>query len=196
MSAGIGLLAVLALAAHAIETPVVEGVAVTQRIDTYVVTGITSRRLLEEMDAVARAEPETGARTYGRTDYAIKWSYTSRSRPGGRCAVDQAQVKLEIGIRLPEWQPASEPREALQAQWQAFHDALTGHELRHRELAMRAARQMRDMLSVLVAPTCEALEGEASRQASVIMAQAEQANRAYDRETEHGRTEGAWWRAN
>lgn len=195
MMGGTEFLAMLALVANAIETPVVEGVAVTQVVETYPVTGITSRRLLDELNANARVDEADGSRTYGVADVAVNWSYTYKTRAGAPCAIDTAQVKLDIKIRLPDWQPASAPPVTLGAQWQNFHDSLTRHELKHREFGVEAARQVRETLARLKAPTCDAVNAEADRRTALIMKRMSEINHAYDLETDHGRTEGAFWHA-
>lgn len=195
MMGGTEFLAVLMLAASAIETPVVEGVAVTQVVETYPVTGTTSRRLLDELNTNARVDESDGSRTYGLADVAVNWSYTYKTRAGAPCVVDTAQVKLDIKIRLPDWQPARAPSAALGAQWHAFHDALTRHELKHREFGVEAARQVHETLAGLTAPTCDAVNAVADRQTGLIMERMSEMSRAYDLETDHGRTEGAFWHA-
>jgi predicted secreted Zn-dependent protease len=195
MMGGTEFLAVLVLVASAIETPVVEGVAVTQVVETYPVTGTTSRRLLDELNKNALVDEADGSRTYGRADVAVNWSYTYRTRSGVPCAVDSTQVKLDIKIRLPDWQPARTPSTAIGAQWQTFHDALTRHEVNHRGFGVEAARQIRETLAQLTAPTCDEVNAEADRQTGLIMKRMSEMNRAYDRETDHGRTEGAFWHA-
>lgn len=194
MTVGIGFLAVLALAAAAIDTSVVEGVNVQQKVETYPVTGNTARQLLDAMNARARPDPVSGKPTYGRTDSHVSWRYRTESRDGRRCKLRSADVKLAIVITLPQWEPAGAPP-ALQAKWQDFHAALTAHELQHRALALQAAREIRDMLKDLPAADCKALNAEVERLAAPVMQRLADASRDYDVDTQHGRSEGAFWQA-
>lgn len=192
---GSGLALALALVAAGIETPVVEGVVVTQSVRPYLVTGGTSRRLLEEMNALGPVSPGTGRRNFGQADTQVAWTYTFRARDGRRCQIDRSQVKLHIRITLPQWQPAGEPTGALREQWDAFHAALTRHELGHRAFGIAAAEQIRQALDQLPPTDCQDIESQIERATSPIMQRMSDANRTYDADTGHGRTEGAFWQA-
>lgn len=191
---GTALTTLSMLVAGTLDAPVVEGVAVTQTIESYTVDGVTSRSLLKALNANARVSQSSGALTYGSASVHVKWSYTYRERASA-CRVDTANVSLEITLRMPEWQPQREPPRALQAKWQAFHDALTQHELRHRQFGVEAARAIRGVFDGLSAPSCDALHASVDRKTGEVMATLTQVNRDYDLETSHGRTEGAWWQA-
>jgi predicted secreted Zn-dependent protease len=189
------LASLLMLAVGTLDAPIVEGVAVTQTMETYTVSGVTSRSLLRELDANARVSETSGAKTYGSASVYVNWSYNYREQASS-CRIDKAKVSLDITLRMPQWQPEREPSQALKAQWQVFHDALTLHELRHRAFGVDAARKIKVALDALSAPSCDALNAEVDRRTGQVMENLSQANRMYDAETSHGRTEGAWWQAN
>ena len=189
------LTSMLMLAMGTLDAPIVEGVAVTQSMETYTVSGVTSRSLLRELDANARVSETSGKKTYGSASVYVNWSYNYRERASS-CRIDTAKVSLDITLRMPQWQPEREPSQELKAQWQAFHDALTLHELRHRAFGADAARAIKVALDALSAPSCDALNAEVDRKTGQVMENLSQANRIYDAETSHGRTEGAWWHAN
>lgn len=195
MPTAIDLLSMLVLATGAIETPAVEGVVVTQVVETYPVVGTTSRQLLDGLNARARVDPASGQPTYGYTHTHLRWSYTTNTRDGRRCAIGKVDVELDVRISLPDWQPVGEPPAALREQWEGFHAALTAHELQHRAFEMLAADGLREAIEAIPSGACDGIDAEVARRTGLVMQQLAASNRGYDADTGHGRTEGAIWYA-
>lgn len=184
-----------AVASATIDTPVIEGVQVNQTVEHYTVSGVTSRRLLEEMRALGPHQGASGRRSFGHTWAELSWSFGTTSDSSGECTINDVQLNLDITIRLPDWQPERPPGRALAAQWQAFSTALRHHELQHRAYAIDAAEAIRDGLAELPATPCDDIEARARQATTAIMTRMSENNRAYDVRTEHGRSEGAYWMA-
>ena len=187
------LLFLLVLATGTLDTPAVAGVTVTQAVETYPVAAATSRQLLDGMNAQARVDPVSGKPAYGYTYTHLRWSYATVTRDGTRCAIDKVDVGLDVRISLPDWQPVGTPPAALRERWRAFHAALTAHELQHRAFGMQAARGIREAIEGIPAGACAGIDAEVTRRTGRVMQQLADANRGYDIETDHGRTEGAVW---
>lgn len=58
------------------------------------------------------------------------------------CRLSAFQVRLEIDLTLPDWQPAHPPAQRDEALWRALQERLQAHEHRHREHAEAAARRL------------------------------------------------------
>lgn len=191
MLSTIGL--ILALAASSMDTPAIDGIEITQAVERYMVTGTTGRELLDEMQTLGPLDPDTGRRNFGYTHAQLKWAYGFSPAGGGKCGLENVQVALDITITLPDWKPTREPGRELEAQWRAFSDALTGHELQHRTLAIDTAKAVRAVLEGMPSMSCSEVKARISGATAPIMKQMSENNRAYDARTEHGRTEGAYW---
>lgn len=183
----------LIAASGAIETPVVEGLDIVQTLHHYTVTAVESRALSEQMEALGPDDPKWDGRSFGYTLGEVGVSINYVETGGGECKLTDTAVRLDVKITLPDWQPSAEPSRRLEVQWQAFYAALTGHELQHRENLITGARNVRSTLVNLPAMPCGEVEARVNAATAPIVDAMNEANRAYDARTEHGRTEGAWW---
>jgi predicted secreted Zn-dependent protease len=188
-------LALLLAGAPVIDTPVVDGVEITQALEHYPVTGNNARQILDALFASAPVASSEGRQSLGHTYTDLAWRYEMASVGEGRCRIEDVSVSLDIRIRLPEWQPARKPGKRLAEQWQAFIEGLTGHELQHRALALDAASAVRSVLLDLPEMPCKDARSATDRATRPIMQRLAADNRAYDARTQHGRTEGAYWLA-
>ena len=151
-------LALLLAGAPVIDTPVVDGVEITQALEHYPVTGNNARQILDALFASAPVASSEGRQSLGHTYTDLAWRYEM-------------------------------------AQWQAFIEGLTGHELQHRALALDAASAVRSVLLDLPEMPCKDARSATDRATRPIMQRLAADNRAYDARTQHGRTEGAYWLA-
>ena len=127
----------------------------------------------------------------GMTQQEWNWEYrltgTAKS-----CALQSFTVSVETTITMPRWTPPANAAPKLRDQWTTYYNALLFHEDGHRKIGLTAMRRLLQQAQTLPpAPTCPALRATLDNAAKQASAWAEQENIAYDRETQHGLTQGA-----
>jgi predicted secreted Zn-dependent protease len=133
-----------------------------------------------------------GERFFARTEWTINAEYVWAERDTG-CTVEDPVVRVAITITMPRWRaPRGAPPE-LQGAWNRFERALEGHEQNHARLATEAAEAVRWELATLRFPHCTNAETRARQRVAAIIETYNERNRLYDRQTQHGVTEGAVW---
>ena len=158
--------------------------------ETYAVGGQTPQSVLASM---AAAGPRVdGDVFFGLTVAEIGLRYEPSAAADG-CVLTHVEVDLELTITLPEWTPAPPVDPALVRDWGRFRRALAAHEGRHRAVAETGAEAMAQALAGLRRESCAATEAEAGRRLARLELEVAQAQRRYDAETDHGRSEGAHW---
>jgi predicted secreted Zn-dependent protease len=93
-------------------------------------------------------------------------------------------------ITLPRWTPPSDAPAALVAQWKQFLAALETHEIGHKDISGRAARDVLTAIRRLDA-MCSSFNVEATRVTDGIVARLRVEQASYDARTRHGATQGA-----
>jgi predicted secreted Zn-dependent protease len=166
------------------------GVRTTVDVHYYDVAGRSERDLLVAMQ---RSGPQwAGRRFFGLTNTALQYGYR-HATDARSCRPLEVSILVEVTVTLPRWdRPAGTPY-ALDRDWRGFERALRGHEDGHRRLAEQEAATLDRELGVLRAPTCADLDAAANRLADAVRARFAARHHAYDRETEHGRSQGAAW---
>lgn len=145
-------------------------------------------------DAFAASSPITatgasGRRFHGYTDWHIKWNWRHRSEADGRCRITSVNVALTGSILLPRLSGGTSVR---QAAFDRYLTALREHEDGHRRIAQEAARDIeRALLMLPEYSDCRQLEAEANARARARLDAHLEREKAYDRDTGHGRTQGA-----
>lgn len=174
-------------AARARSRPVVRTRVVSE---SYPVEGATAAEVLSSM--TARGPRSDGETFFGLTVAEIGLRYHTAALAGG-CALTDVEVDLSLTVTLPDWAPGPSADPALVGSWGRFRRALAAHEGRHREIAEAGAQSMAGALGGLRRDSCPAVEAEAHRRLTRLEGDLAAAQRRYDAETDHGRTEGAVW---
>ena len=170
--------------------PSTSGVRTTLATETYAVQGTTEDGLLSSM--AAQAPRPDGEVFFGLTTAEIGLRFRPTPVSGG-CLLRDVEIDLALTVTLPEWVPPAQSDPALVRDWGRFRRALAGHEGRHREIAEDGAERMLRALDGLRRQSCEVANDEAQRRLERLEIEVEAAQRRYDSETGHGRTEGAVW---
>lgn len=157
----------------------------------YEVSGATAAEILAGMRAGSRiVDGDTAfAWTETRTDYT-----TVTVRRDGVCRVEDLSVRLRLEVTLPEWTDAPAASHDLRQRWNRYIRALRIHEDGHVRRARQGGRMLMEALAGLEAPDCERLNDLVRREAERMMGRIRDLQRDYDRDTGHGRTQGASWR--
>ena len=133
---------------------------------------------------------EGGRILHGRTDWHISWRFRWTEGPNGMCRISQVTTKLAVTVTLP-----SSTDHALtdSSEFQRYVAALKRHELGHVEIARKAAAAIdAGILSLPQSNSCAAVEADANDYGHRELGSANQRDIEYDRDTDHGRTQGAW----
>jgi predicted secreted Zn-dependent protease len=172
--------------------------AVVQVIDNrvrYEIEGITADELAAQIKALGPTDPENPGGSfagYSRTRFA--WD-VDESVPLGadreRCLIESVDIYLDVWITLPRWEPPGPASQTLIAEWDRYLERLRVHEVGHKEIAVRLANEAARVTKGLIGP-CGVVHGTADDRIAKIVASEDGLQRAYDRSTRHGITQGAY----
>lgn len=127
---------------------------------------------------------------HSATAWNIEWQVRPAPTSDGRCAVAEVQVELRGEMMLPRLLAGDA---AQRLRFESYLERLREHELGHFEIGRDAARQLEQKFQALPpAPSCGELHSSARDAGARLLARYEAMGDAYDRQTQHGRTQGAW----
>jgi predicted secreted Zn-dependent protease len=119
------------------------------------------------------------------TTWNVHWSVTTCSSPAW-------SVSLDVGYRLPKWDPPATTSAVLVSQWQSYRNALECHEYGHGKLGLDCAQRVYDALLALPGNSdCSALSSSANSVFDLVLADCRARELKYDADTNHGATMGA-----
>lgn len=124
---------------------------------------------------------------HGYTSWRVNWTYKWRYDDSS-CWITEVTVNATGAITLPELS-TSDAR--AQARFDTYLEALTEHELGHFAFAQNSAQEVDDGIQGMERTTCDELEADANELGEAIVAAAIAEEKQYDRDTEHGKTQGA-----
>jgi predicted secreted Zn-dependent protease len=176
----------LAIAALAATSPIIR---VSEEF--YDIRGSTAQALSLEMRRLGPSS-EAGQRHSAYTAWNINWRFHPESR-GPACMASWVEVKAEIVITLPRWDPPPEASRELRWQWDTYLAALRAHEEGHRDLAVAAGQQVHIRISGFLTASCQDFGRLVRREAHRILDQLRADDRRYDEETRSGARQGAVW---
>ncbi|MBF0531316.1 MAG: DUF922 domain-containing Zn-dependent protease [Deltaproteobacteria bacterium] len=160
---------------------------ITEQTQYYSIQGLTSNDLYTEM----RQHGPDGFSA--NTSWKIRDHYKTRV-DGSGCAIPPVTVSVNITYTMPEWVNKSQASPALQKRWDQYLNRLTVHENGHRDIAVKNAHLIDQKLFGLKASSCGALEDRSKRIADEIFDKTKNENAEYDRVTQHGRTQSAYFK--
>lgn len=132
---------------------------------------------------------ENGKSYLGHTTWTVKWDMDWTQLGNGQCAINRVRTHLHSVVTLPQ-AVLSDAQE--QSRFDTFLAALRAHELDHVSFARDAAREIDQRIQRLPPmPSCDQLETAANELGQMQLSEARQRDLAYDRETGHGKTQGA-----
>ncbi len=113
------------------------GVKVSEKIETYRITGDSGEALMRAMD---RSGPRHGflfARAIAQTRYSVAWDIAYKADDEKLCKVTTANVKLSVSYRFPEL--AGKPTASMTRSWTNFMTGVRKHEKMHGRIARQMA---------------------------------------------------------
>jgi predicted secreted Zn-dependent protease len=132
-----------------------------------------------------------GAQVYhSATAWTLDWKVRPAPTVDGRCRSAEVSVELHGEMVLPRLLGGDR---AQQERFESYLSRLREHELGHFEIGREAARQLEKQLYALApARSCSELQSAARHEGARLLPKYEAMGDAYDRQTQHGRTQGAW----
>jgi len=165
-------------------------VEVTVEVETYEVRGESAMELAEQMEDKGPRGSE-GEAFDAYTTWWFSWPYTPVETDEG-CEADRVSVTLKLTYEMPQATADQAWDSALTRKWRKFTGALWSHELGHGDLALARAEDLQKHIATLPAEAdCDALRQVVGTLGDQAMETHNAAQRAYDDETSHGRTQGA-----
>lgn len=164
---------------------------VTEKLSysTYTVEHKAGQSMLQVLN-LASPIREGGQVFHGFTKWNVRWTLQWHFDARGECQITGHVTALTGVITLPElFSPDAQARQT----FSTYIAALRQHEMGHYQIAQLAARRIDEGLQALpMMPSCEELSRKANQLGTRLVEQARQDGFDYDRQTEHGRTQGAW----
>jgi predicted secreted Zn-dependent protease len=159
----------------------------------YHIGGATDDEIDEQMLALGPVDPLGGHHWYALTEPLFDWSYPCRCDDAG-CVTGPPTITLTLSYTLPLWQPPADVSDALVEQWEAFADALLEHERGHGALAAECAWALGEAFVALPPlSTCTQVDQAVATTGEVVFFTCREAQRRYEAETGHGRSQGVIW---
>jgi len=154
----------------------------------YPVHARADQTLREALNAATPITSE-GKRFHGYTHWNVRWNFWWLEDGKGRCRITRVATQLTTRIQMPELRRSTATQEA---QFQRYQRALYAHEQGHVQFGRQAAQAVDQGIAALPeAPDCATLERQANALGHRLLAEQVAAEKAYDRSTGHGATQGA-----
>ncbi|MGQ0510078.1 MAG: DUF922 domain-containing protein [Betaproteobacteria bacterium] len=130
---------------------------------------------------------------HGRADWKLSYRYQTRMAAGG-CGVSSLTTDLDLQMILPRWSPPAGVKGDLVSRWERYMAALRLHEEGHLDHGRGAEKEFIALATAMTASDCASLDRALRDRFSKLIADYQARDRDYDKRTEHGRTQGAWFR--
>lgn len=149
----------------------------------------TSKSQLLQAANQASTIRSNGEVFHGYTQWNISWNFRWQNA-GNRCRMVKVNTKLVIEYTMPKlFSKDSE----VKGVWNKWYPNLLKHEKRHGELAKQAAAKINTQLANIKSrANCTLLSSDANKLGNSILDELRKNNERYDKQTNHGQTEGTW----
>lgn len=173
--------------------PLPPGVEAPTTVTYYDVTGASPSAIWASIVERAPVRDASGAFEHaGYTRWRVDWTYRYTPSPDG-CIATDVRVVAPIETLLPRWTPTAAADDVLRAAWDRFDRQLRLHEAGHAAYVSITAVRIHDALRAVRTPTCVAFEATADAVGHAALDGLRAENAAYDRATDHGRIQDAYW---
>ena len=155
------------------------------------VHGSSVKALRRDMSAKAiKGDPDGG--TYdANTAWYDHWNYKTWST-NYDCRIIAVKTSVDVTFKFPKWSPSPNAPLELKNEWNRYMKCLHTHEDGHKAHAVKAAQEIeRALMAMGPQVNCDVLNSEANALGKSIIARYNQEDVDYDRQTQHGKTQGA-----
>lgn len=149
---------------------------------SYRVRGSTVQALADDID---RVRGKWAARAKWRTFWRFSWE-----GGGPTCRVTRGDVEVKASIIMPKWKRPRDADPSVVARWDRFARNLHLHEQGHITFALQGAHAVNDRLDAGVTASCKEVQGKTNRIAGIVIKRWNKLDDRYDKETDHGITQG------
>jgi len=152
----------------------------------YDVRGVTGEALLASMRA---NRPFT---QHASTDWRVEWNYDCLVE-AGEYILRSFNVRVRIRFTLPDWVDSERADKALQEEWKRYYGALQLHESGHAGFGIAAGKEMLRRVNSREwrASDRKELKARIDDECDKTLQEFRALEAAYDKQTDHGRTQGA-----
>ncbi len=154
----------------------------------YVISPKSSYDILSGLNSATPIQ-KNGESFHAYTDSYIRWQFQWNTK-NGYCAISSVDVTVDIAFTLPKLRSA--PKDVI-AIWKNWYPNLLRHENGHKGHAVEIAEEIERKIAKLPKEkNCKLLENNANKLGHRLLIKLRQMDKAYDKRTNHGETEGAW----
>lgn len=158
-------------------------------VSYYNIGGNDTEQIRSELNAKGPLDV-LGKRRYALTKWLIKWRWPTA--PSGAPAIDQTEGSYSAEITLPRWSGREEASPELRDKWDRFFEALVKHEQQHVLTAAKNYNVPAIKIKDKHKESELSVEG-ANQIGHKTIANLRLLDLKYDRETDHGKSEGIVW---
>ena len=157
--------------------------------DYYDVEGNTLNQLRQSLNK--HGPKENGKQFHAHAQWYVSWNFRYQAAMG-QCKVTTVNTNTTSTIIFPRWRNADSASNKLQQDWQRYTTALRAHEEGHYLYGVKAAEQIKNELSRTTDPSdCRNFDKQLNDKANAILQKILLEEKDYDRQTNHGETQGA-----
>ncbi len=159
----------------------------------YEISGGTPEKLLKEMQSKGPLDDGAGQRFFARTKWYVKWRF-DYDDSAEFCRAKDIRTDLKITYQMPTWPDKSEASPGLINYWNGFMANLAEHEIGHGDIGRKTETQINKTLSDYGGDhdSCRDL-GKALNAIAHDIIDSSTLDADYDKETQHGKTQGAFF---
>ena len=149
------------------------------------------RKDLEEQIFQTTPIRYNGKKFAGLTQWRVSWKFNYQKINKG-CRIDRVSSNLAVTYTMPRISQQYKINAKVRNSFDAYYATLLKHEEGHKDRALEAAKEIEQkLLSIGTFNSCKRLGEFANQKAYKIIEKYKDINREYDRQTNHGRTQGA-----
>ncbi len=175
----------------ALSLPGCAALKVRQRVSYYRVYGSTAGELSDDMDRVGPLDGQ-GKRAIATTWWNVRYIYRVKPTATAFCELSSFSAGVDLTMTLPRWQPGPRASKDLRQQWEKFVAHVKEHEDGHAEIGRAAATEVeRRVRAVSERQPCDRFKEAIEEVATDTITEYRRKDVQYDRETQHGLTQGA-----
>lgn len=166
----------------------------SQIIDTpkyYQVYGNTSAQIKRQLQQCAPIINGEVSNFGAYTGSNLVWQYSLIQNDGETCSVSNVKVGLHTNMLLPKWGATSSTSNGLASSWQYLINNLTTHENGHVAINQKHAQKLLSDMESVPASDCQSIVTSINAKTAANITALNQANDAYDDQTNHGVDQGA-----
>ncbi len=132
---------------------------------------------------------EDGETFHGHTKWNIQWRFWWNSNQK-QCQLTKVDASLTITLTMPK---LISTNKQVKGVWSRWYPNLLTHEVGHIDLAKATVKNIEEsLLAMPPQKSCKLVEKLANSLAQQKMAELSKASKLYDKNTNHGETQGAW----